>query len=233
MLFEPPLIRAKLKRRYKRFLADILLEDGTETTAHCANPGAMTGLQDEGQTIWVQPSTNPKRKLKYSWILVDHGDAYTGVDTSLPNKLVAEALAEKHIPELAPYGTILREQKYGTSSRIDFLLKEAGLPDLYLEIKSVTLKRADGLAEFPDTVTARGAKHLDELAGVKAQGNRAMMLYVIQRTDCTGFDLARDIDPTYAKAFLSAQDGGVETLAYATEISPRGITIAHTIPFVS
>jgi len=154
MQFEPPLIPARLIRRYKRFLADVLLEDGQEVVAHVANPGAMTGLKDEGQKIWLQPATNPARKLKYSWILAEHNEgSFTGVDTSLPNKIVADALKAGLIPELSAYTTIKPEQKYGENSRIDFLLTQETFPDAYIEVKSVTLSRTSGLAEFPDSVT--------------------------------------------------------------------------------
>lgn len=232
MLFEPPLERATLIRRYKRFLSDVILADGREVTAHVANPGAMTGLKDEGLPIWVQPAANPKRKLKFSWILAEHNDGHlSGVDTSLPNKLVGEALAKGHIPELSDYETITPEQKYGEASRIDFLLTGDNKADLYLEIKNVHLSRQVGLAEFPDSVTARGAKHLGELARMAQSGARAVMLYVIQRTDCENFTLASDIDPTYAAEFEAARAAGLEVFVYDCEISPTSIGLGKTIPY--
>jgi len=149
MQFEPPLIPARLIRRYKRFLADVILSDGNEVTAHVANPGAMTGVKNEGLEIWLQPATNPKRKLKYSWILADQGtQGLSGVDTSLPNKIVGEALRAGHITELSDYKDVIPEQKYGENSRIDFLLRQTGLSDAYVEVKNVHLSRKSGLAEF-------------------------------------------------------------------------------------
>ncbi len=232
MQFEPPLIRARLIRRYKRFLADVILEDGREVTAHVANPGAMTGVKDEGLVIWLQPSNNPKRKLKYSWILADQEDqGLSGVDTSLTNKIVGEALRAGAIPELSAYSDIIPEQKYGENSRIDFLLRHWDLEDAYVEVKNVHLSRQPGLAEFPDSVTTRGAKHLRELADVARSGKRAVMLYVIQRVDSQRFRLAGDIDPAYSEAFKVATQAGVEVLVYDCAITTSEITLGRPIPF--
>ena len=226
MQFETPLVPARLIRRYKRFLADCTLEDGREVTAHCANPGSMMGLAEPGEKIWLEPNDDPKKKLKYGWRLVDHENGhFTGVDTSVPNKALRAALEARDIPELAAYETVRAEVKYGQNSRIDFLLTQPGLPDAYVEVKSVTLSREPGLAEFPDSVTARGTKHLGELAAMVAQGHRAIMLYLVQRTDCDRFALAADIDPTYAAAFKDAQVQGVERLVYGTRISPDGVEV--------
>ena len=226
MRFETPLVPARLIRRYKRFLADCTLEDGREVTAHCANPGSMMGLAEPGEKIWLEPNDDPKKKLKYGWRLVDHENGhFTGVDTSVPNKALRAALEAGEIPELAAYGTIRAEVKYGEKSRIDFLLSQPGLPDAYLEVKSVTLSRQPGLAEFPDSVTARGTKHLAELSGMVAQGHRAIMLYLVQRTDCDRFALAADIDPAYAKAFDAAKAQGVERLIHGTRISTEGVRV--------
>ncbi|CUH88245.1 Sugar fermentation stimulation protein A [Phaeobacter sp. CECT 5382] len=231
MEFSTPLIRATLIRRYKRFLADCCLEDGREITAHCANPGSMMGLAEPGMTVWLEPNDDPKKKLKYGWRLVEHDDGhFTGVDTSVPNRALKTALMAREIPELAAYETVRPEMKYGDKSRIDFLLTQDGLPDCYVEVKSVTLSREKGLAEFPDSVTARGTKHLGELVKMVDAGHRAVMFYLIQRTDCSRFALARDIDPTYAAAFERAQQAGVERLIYATEISPQAITIGQPLP---
>lgn len=233
MKFTTPLIPATLLRRYKRFLADARLEDGTEITAHCANPGSMMGLKDEGMRIWLEPNDDPKKKLKYGWRLVEHDRGhFTGVDTSVPNRALKQALLAKDLPELADYQTVRSEVKYGTNSRIDFLLSDPARPDLYVEVKSVTLMREAGKAEFPDSVTARGTKHLQELAEMVAQGHDAMMLYLVQRTDADDVTLADDIDPTYAAAFDAACAAGVQVLAYDCQISPQQITIGRALPFV-
>ncbi len=224
MRFETPLVPARLIRRYKRFLADCRLEDGREVTAHCANPGSMMGLADPGEKIWLEPNDDPKKKLKYGWRLVDHENGhFTGVDTSVPNKALRVALEAREIPELAAYETVRPEVKYGENSRIDFLLTGPGLPDAYVEVKSVTLSRQAGLAEFPDSVTVRGTKHLGELAKMAVQGHRAIMLYLVQRTDCDRFALADDIDPAYAAAFEAAI--GVERFVVGTRITPEGVWV--------
>lgn len=231
MRFQTPLVPARLIRRYKRFLADIRLEDGSLVTAHCANPGSMLGLKEEGTKIWVEPNDDPKKKLKFGWRLVDHENGhFTGVDTSLPNRALRAAIQAREVPELAQYETVLPEQPYGTKSRIDFLLKQTGLPDAYVEVKSVTLSRKAGLAEFPDSVTARGTKHLQELTAMVRDGHRAVLFYLVQRTDCSEMTIAADIDPTYAAAFKNALAAGVETIAYDTHIIPDGITIGRRIP---
>ncbi len=231
MQFQTPLIAATLIRRYKRFLADITLPDGVETTAHCANPGAMTGLMDQGARIWVEQNDDPKRKLKFSWKLIELGHGHWAcLDTSLPNKLVAEALRAGKIPELLGYTHIRPEVKYGESSRIDFLLKGEGRPNTYVEVKAVTLMRAPGLAEFPDSVTKRGTKHLHELIEMVHEGHRAVMLYVVHRTDCARFTIAADIDPDYAEAFAAARLAGVEMICYGTNISTTSVTLANGLP---
>lgn len=231
MRFQTDLVPARLTRRYKRFLADCVLENsGAEITAHCANPGSMMGLADPDTRVWLEPNDDPKKKLKFGWRLVEHDNGhFTGVDTSLPNRALKAALQTQSLPPFAAYDVIRPEVKYGQNSRIDFLLQAQGLPNVYLEVKSVTLSRQQGLAEFPDSVTTRGAKHLDELAKMVAAGHRAVMLYLVQRTDCNRFSLAEDIDPTYAAAYRTARAAGVETLCYGTNISPEAITVAETL----
>ncbi len=231
MRFQTPLIEATLIRRYKRFLADIRLPDGQEVTAHCPNPGAMLGLKDDGARIWVEPNNDPRKKLKYAWRLVDLGAGHlAGIDATLPNRVVAEALKAGRIPELTGYGTIRPEQRYGQNSRIDFLLGEPGRPDAYVEIKNVHLRRDGDWAEFPDCVTARGAKHLAELSRIAADGGRAVMLYLVQRTDCARFRLAPDLDPAYARAFDAARAAGVEMLCYGSRITPEGVWLDKPLP---
>ena len=231
MDFTTPLIPARLIKRYKRFLADARLEDGTEITAHCANPGSMMGLKEPGTKIWLEPNDDPKKKLKYGWRLVDHEDGhFTGVDTSVPNRALKASLMAHEIPEFASYPTVRSEVKYGQNSRIDFFLSGDG-PDLYVEVKSVTLSRQTGCAEFPDSVTARGTKHLNELVEMVKSGHRALMFYLVQRTDADHVTLAEDIDPTYAAAFDAARAAGVEVLAYDCQISPQSITLGKPLPF--
>ncbi|SFT06731.1 sugar fermentation stimulation protein A [Sulfitobacter marinus] len=226
MRFQTELVPARLIRRYKRFLADCTLDDGREVTAHCANPGSMMGLADPGMRIWLEPNDDPKRKLNYGWRLVDHENGhFTGVDTALPNRAVKAALMAGDVSALAMYETVRPEVKYGENSRIDFLLTQPGLPDAYVEVKSATLSRTPGLVEFPDSVTARGAKHLAELAQIARAGHRAVLLYLVQRTDCTAFSVAHDIDPTYAAAFAAARAVGLETLVIGTHISPQQVTL--------
>lgn len=233
MTFQTPLVPATLLRRYKRFLADAQLEDGTEITAHCANPGSMLGLKEPGMRIWLEPNDDPKKKLKYGWRLVEHANGhFTGVDTSVPNRALRAALMAKDVPELAQYDQVRPEVKYGQNSRIDFLLTKGGAPDLYVEVKSVTLSRAPGKAEFPDSVTARGTKHLAELTEVVRKGGDAMMFYLVQRTDADHVTLAGDIDPTYAAVFDDAREAGVQVLAYDCEIAPQRITLGKPLPFI-
>ena len=236
MEFPTPLVKARLLRRYKRFLSDALLLEGAQTgreiTAHCANPGAMTGMAEPGSTIWLAHSDDPRRKLAWSWKLTELPDGhFVGVDAAAANRIVGEALEAGRIPALAGYPSIRREAKYGERSRVDFLLSAPDRPDCYVEVKSVTLRRQGGLAEFPDARTARGARHLAELAAMVGQGARAVMLYVVQRADCARVAVAGDIDPAYATAFRAAREAGVEVVAHGCAISPACIILAPELPF--
>ncbi len=232
MRFATPLVAARLVRRYKRFLADMVLDTGEEVTVHCPNPGSMMGLAAPGTRCWIERNDDPKRKLRYGWRLVEHADgAFTGIDTGVPNRVVRAALLAHRIPGLPPYDSVRAEVKYGTGSRVDFVL--GGAVDTYLEVKSVTLSRTPGLAEFPDCVTARGTKHLAELARVVARGHRAVMLYLVQRTDARRVTLAADIDPAYATGFAAARAAGVGVLCLATTITPQAIAVAGPLPFHS
>ena len=236
MKFVSPLVPATLIRRYKRFLADVELADGNVITVHVANPGAMTGLQTAGARVWLSKSPSATRKLPFSWELIEadfgHGSELVGVNTAHPNTIVAEALAQGSIPELAGYASIRREVKYGKSSRIDFLLEQDGRSHCYVEVKNVHLMREADLAEFPDSVTARGAKHLDEMTAMVETGARAVMLFVIQISSATSFTLARDIDPAYGRAFDRARASGVEALALSCRITTESISIAKPVPIV-
>ena len=234
MRFASTLIPATLARRYKRFLADVVLETGDVTTVHVANPGAMTGLDRPFSRVWLSDSGNPLRKLRYTWELVEadmgSGPELVGVNTGLPHQLVAEALERGLIPELRDYSSVRREVRYGVSSRIDFLLTEPRRPPCYLEIKNVHLMRRPRLAEFPDCVTERGAKHLRELAAMRVTGARTVLLFVIQVGSADNFAVARDIDPVYAQGFLLAREQGVEMLAWRCNIDLEGVAIAARVP---
>jgi sugar fermentation stimulation protein A len=237
MRFQKPLIPAKLLRRYKRFLADVELATGERLTVHVANPGAMTGLVEPGASVWLSKSDNVARKLAHSWELVEvdlgGGAELVGINTAHPNLIVAEAIAAGLIPELSGYDTIRREVKYGKNSRVDFVLEAAGRPCCYVEVKNVHLMRKPGLAEFPDSVTARGAKHLDELAAMVALGNRAVMLFLVQIASAISFTLARDIDPAYAAAFDRARRAGVEAIAYRCAVARDAIAVSGPVPIAT
>ncbi|WP_428409602.1 DNA/RNA nuclease SfsA [Hyphococcus sp.] len=234
MRLPAPLVKGRLKKRYKRFLADVILDDGREGTAHCANPGSMLGVAIEGAPVWVHEHGDPKRKLAFSWELVEAGGTLIPVNTTNPNRIVPEAIARGVIPELAGYADIAREVKYGEASRIDLLLTGAKSgkgrkKHCYVEIKNVHLSREAGLAEFPDSVTKRGAKHLEELTRVAAEGSRAVMLFVVQRSDCRRFAPAADLDPGYAKALKLAASAGVELLCYDCEITTAEIVLRKAL----
>ena len=229
MQFPDPLIRGRLIKRYKRFLSDHEIDGGEVVVAHCANPGAMLGLAEPGSEVWLSPARNPARKLKYSWELLRVDDSLVGINTALPNGIVAEAIEGGKISELAGYGGLRREVKYGKNSRIDILLEAPGKPPCYVEIKNVHLKRR-GRAEFPDSVTARGAKHLVELSDMVAQGMRAVMVYLVQREDCDGFAIAGDLDPTYAETFARARAAGVEAICYSCKLTTTSITLDRALP---
>jgi sugar fermentation stimulation protein A len=237
MRFPSPLQNGVLVKRYKRFLADVELASGELVTAHCTQPGSMMGLIEPGRPVWLSKSDNPKRKLKYSWELVEvdlgAGPVIVGVNTGLPNRLVAEAIKAGEISQLTGYEGLKREVRYGENSRIDILLTAQELPQCYVEIKNVTLMRDTGLAEFPDAVTTRGAKHFRELAAMVAQGYRAVTVFVAQRADADRFTVARDIDPAYGEAFDMARAAGVEVVCYACAPSPEKIDIARQIPIVA
>ena len=236
MRFTAPLVPATLVRRYKRFLADVVLASGETVTAHCANPGSMIGLAAAGAPVWLSRSDNPKRKLSHSWELVEvdlgSGAELVGINTTNPNALAAEAIATGLIAELAGYGTVRREVKYGKNSRVDFLIEGPGRPPCYLEIKNVHLMRQKGLAEFPDAVTKRGAKHLEELAGMAAAGARAVMLFLVQIASAERLAIARDIDPTYGAHFDRARAHGVEAIARRCRLTRDRIEVAEPIAII-
>jgi sugar fermentation stimulation protein A len=233
MRFSNPLTAGRLVRRYKRFLADVAFDDGRIETVHCANPGAMTGLAEPGMRVYLSRSPKTTRKLPWSWEVVEAEAALVGINAANPNRLAEEAIAAGGVVELAGYRRLRREVRYGERSRVDLVLTSEGRPAAYVEVKNAHLSRRRGLTEFPDSVTARGARHLAELARVAAAGGRAVMLYVIQRDDAERFALARDVDPAYGAAFDRARAAGVEMLAYACDLSLDEIVIARPVPIVA
>lgn len=246
MQFPSPLVRGRLVQRYKRFLADVVLDDGRTVTASCPNTGSMHGLVAAGSVVWLSENDSPTRKYRYTWELVEadigSGPTLVGINTGHPNRLVEEAIVAGRIPELAGYASLRREVRYGEASRIDLLLDDtvAGdgcgarkpRPPCYVEIKNVHLMREPGRAEFPDSVTKRGARHLDEMARMVAGGARAVMVYLVQRADAESFALARDIDPAYGLAFDAAARAGVEAVAWVCALSPQAISLDRPIPIV-
>ncbi len=229
MRFDPPVVRAQLIKRYKRFLSDHELENGEVVTAHCANPGGMIGLKEPGIGTWLSPATNPNRKLKWDWQMAHVDGGLVGINTGHPNGLVAEAIAAGRVSEFDGYAELRREVKYGVNSRIDILLEDPNRPACYLEIKNCHLKR-ETLAEFPDAVTVRGAKHMGELAKMVEAGHRAAVMYVVQRMDCPAFAVADDIDPNYAAALKDAIGRGVEALAYSCRLTTDEIVLDKAMP---
>lgn len=228
-----PLIPATLIRRYKRFLADVRLDSGEELTATCPNTGTMLGLCQEGARVWLSRSDSPTRKYAHTWHLTERDDVgLVGIDTSLPNKIAQEAIEAGQIPQLAGYDSLRREVKYGANSRIDLLLEKPGRSPCYVEIKNVTLIRQPTLAEFPDCATARGTKHLGELADMVREGHRAVMLYVIQCATPQRFALTPDLDPVYFRAFSEARKAGVEALAFTCHVSVEFITLKTLVPVI-
>ncbi len=230
MFFPYPLISGKLIKRYKRFLADIQLDNGEIITAHCANSGSMMGLKDEGLKVWVSPANNPKRKLQYTWELVETCGNLVGVNTLFANKIVTNAIKEGKIPYLNGYDILKNEVKYGKNSRIDIYLEDTQKRKCFVEVKSVTLSRYIHKAEFPDAVTFRGTKHLQELSQQIKNGHRAVMIYLIQYQNINVFSIASDIDPEYFKAFKEALKQNVEAYAYICNLSSMGIFLDKEVP---
>lgn len=226
----PELVQGRLVKRYKRFLADVTLDSGETVTAHCSNSGRMTGCNQPGQPVYLSVHDNPKRKLKYTWELIEMPTSLVGVNTLVPNRLVAGALKARAVPELDQYDQVFTEVTVHQRSRLDLKITGRGLPDCYIEIKNCTLVE-NGRAKFPDAPTTRGQKHLKELARLKSEGARAVIFFLIQRTDAIQFSPADDIDPEYGRQLRLAVDGGVEILAYDVNISLRGIGLRKLLPY--
>lgn len=226
MRFDPPLVPATLLRRYKRFLADVQFSDGEEATAHVANSGKMLGLDAPGSRVWLAPGTG---KLKWSLKFVETASGWAGVDTMAPNKLVAEALKAGALPEFADWDTVRAEVKYGVASRVDFLLTKNDGARLWLEAKNVHLRRTPRLAEFPDCIAARSARHMHDLAAMVREGDRACAFFVVQLTNVDRFIPAADLDPGFARAFNEARAAGVEVVAYACAMGADEVRLSHRI----
>lgn len=229
MRFPAPLVPGRLIQRYKRFLSDIELDGGEIVTAHCPNPGAMLGLNAPGSEVWLLPAQNPTAKLRWGWELVRVGEHLVGLNTGRPNRIVEEAVRAHRIPELGGYESLRREVRYGQKSRVDLLLTNPGRPPCWVEIKNVHLKRG-AAAEFPDCVTARGARHLEELGNRVEAGERAVMVYVVQREDCRRFALAHDLDPAYVRAFERALARGVEAICWDCRVTTAGVDLRSPLP---
>jgi len=225
--FEQPLRAGRLIKRYKRFMADVELDDGEVVTAHCPNSGSMATCKDPGQPVRLLYVDSPKRKLKYTWELYHSGEGWVGINTQRPNALVAEAIEGGEVPELCGYGKLRREVKYGQNSRVDILLEEAGEAPCFVEVKNCTLLAPDGRIRFPDAVTERGRKHLDELIQTVQEGNRAVMFFLVNREDGDGFGPADHIDPAYGRRLREAAEAGVELLAYRTRITEEAMQLGE------
>ncbi|MDJ0836251.1 MAG: DNA/RNA nuclease SfsA [Acidobacteriota bacterium] len=230
MKWPGPVIHGKYQKRYKRFLADFLLEDGTPVTAHCANTGSMKTCRESGAPGLLTFHDDPKRKLKYSWQAVQMPDGWVGINTALANHLVVEAIQSGVVAELQNYSECKTEQKYGKASRIDILLSREDRPSCYVEVKNTTLLLADGIVGFPDAVTQRGTKHLRELQEMAGQGHRAVLFFCVQRESATRVRPADDFDPEYAQTLREAAENGVEILAYRARISEEGVSLNQALP---
>lgn len=227
MKFDTPLVKGKLIKRYKRFLADIELENGNVVVAHCTNSGSMKSCIEEGAPVYLSQAKDPNRKTKFTWEIIFINNDWVGINTGVPNKLAFEYIKENKIPKLSNYKIVKREVKFG-DSRFDVYCENEN-EKCFVEVKNVTMKEGNQ-ALFPDAVTTRGQKHLNTLVEVKKQGMRAVMLYIIQRSDVVGFGPAKEIDPDYAKAMKIASENGVELIAYQAKVSPTEIILDKELP---
>ena len=230
MTFTQPLIPGTLLRRYKRFLADVRLGDGSVVVAHCANTGAMLQVSEPGSRVMLSQAANPNRKTGYDWQLIEVGGFWTGINTAVPNRLLREGFETGTVPEFRGYERIRMEVPYGVNSRVDAMLT-GGCGTCYVEAKNVTLV-LEGRALFPDAVTARGQKHLDELAAVAKKGDRAVLFLLSQRMDADSMGIAEHIDPEYAARLRAALAVGIEVVSWRATVSPDGIWLDRALPFV-
>ncbi len=228
MVFDTPLIHGQLIKRYKRFLSDIKLDTGEIVVAHCTNSGSMKSCIEEGAEVYLSPATDPKRKTKYTWEMIKINNQWVGINTLHPNLIAFEAIKNNQIPELSGYTYVQREVKVG-NSRLDIMAQKTG-ETCFIEVKNVTMKHKNK-ALFPDAVTTRGKKHLEELIQLKKEGMRAVMLYIIQRCDVNEFGAAEDIDPDYSNTLRLAFSKGVEIIPLQVKVSPFEIQINKRLPF--
>ncbi len=233
MRFESRLIAGTLLQRYKRFLADVRLDDGSIITAHTPNTGSMLGCAEPGSRVWLRDAASPTRKYRYAWELVENGaGVMVGINTGVVNRLVSEAIGSGVAAELQGYESLRQEVRYGSeNSRIDLLL-QGGRPDCYVEIKNVTAVNRDGTAFFPDAVSTRGSKHLRELMQVVAQGKRGVICFCVQRGDARAVRPADEIDPLYGRTLREALAAGVEAVAYRASVTPQAVTLDTALPVV-
>ena len=229
MNFENKLISGQFIKRYKRFFVDVKIK-GKIITAHCPNTGSMSGLLKKGNKVWLSKSDNPKRKLKYTLQIIEDNKKKVGVNTHLTNKIVLHALKNKLIKEFNKEIQIKPETKFGSNTRFDFLITQNKFK-AFIEVKNVTLSRIDGLAEFPDAVTARGLKHINELIKASKMGYKIFILYLIQREDCKFFKIAKDIDIEYSNSLSKAVKKKLNILCYDCKFSSKGIKVNSKIKF--
>ncbi len=229
MNFNNKLISGKFLKRYKRFFVDIKLGNKI-VTAHCPNTGSMMGLANKGNKVWLSKTDNPERKLKYTLQVIEDNKVKVGINTHLTNKIINTALNSKKIKIFKEVESIHTEVKFGEKTRFDFLINEKNQKS-FLEVKNVTLSRKKGIAEFPDAVTKRGQKHIEELIHAYKKGYKVYLLFLIQRSDCNSFKIAKDIDPEYFKLVLNAINNGLNLICYDCKFSPKGIKLNKKINF--
>ena len=231
MNYKNKLIPGLLIKRYKRFFVDIKLRNGI-ITAHCPNTGSMQGLLQKNNKVWISKSNNPNRKLKYTLEIIQDRNSKVGVNTHLSNKIVHHALQNNLIKEIKNILEIKPETKFGSNTRFDFLIKNKS-DKIFLEVKNVTLSRKKNIAEFPDAVTSRGLKHINELVQASKEKYKIFIIYLVQRDDCNSFKIAKDIDPAYAKALSKAVKNNLKILTYDCKFSSKGIKLNKKIKFIS
>ena len=229
MNFENQLISGVLVKRYKRFFVDVKVKNRI-ITAHCPNSGSMLGLLDKGNKVWITEAINKKRKLKYTLQIIEENGSMVGVNTHLTNKIVNHALQKNLIKDFSKTVKIKSEQVFGEHTRFDFYLEDKNTKS-FLEVKNVTLKRKSRIGEFPDSITSRGTKHLNELINATKKGFKAYLLFVVQRNDCDKFEVAKDIDPIYSKTLIKAVKNKVKVLCYDCKFSSKGIILNNKIKF--